>query len=71
VAVDCGAATGPGSGPIGISALFYATLAERRTGDPDIFPLVTLAITVSVVLHGLSSAPFSIWLSRRSPQASR
>lgn len=53
--------------PVGVSALFYATLAERHTGDHRIFVLATLAITISVVVHGLTSAPLSAWLHRRQP----
>lgn len=55
-------------GPVGVSALFYATLAERHTGDHQIFVYVTLAIAVSVLVHGLTSAPFSAWLQHRKPQ---
>nr|WP_304503877.1 cation:proton antiporter [Corynebacterium lemuris] len=55
-------------GPIGISALFYATLAERHTGNHEIFVLATLAITCSVLLHGLTAAPLSAWLKKREPQ---
>ena len=54
--------------PIGVSALFYATLAERHTGNHEIFVYVTLAITASVVVHGLTSAPLSAWLKHREPQ---
>jgi NhaP-type Na+/H+ or K+/H+ antiporter len=54
--------------PVGVSALFYATLAERHTGNHEIFVYATLAITVSVVLHGLTSAPFSAWLKHREPE---
>ncbi|GAA1149330.1 cation:proton antiporter [Nesterenkonia lutea] len=53
--------------PVGVSALFYATLAERHTGNPDIFAYATLAITASVLIHGLSSAPLSAWLKHRQP----
>ncbi|WP_434995704.1 cation:proton antiporter domain-containing protein [Arthrobacter sp. Ld5] len=56
-------------GPIGVSALFYATLAERLTGDHRIFVYTTLAITLSVLVHGVSTAPLSTWLGRR--EASR
>lgn len=52
-------------GPIGVSALFYATLAERLTGSREIFVHATLAITLSVLVHGVSTAPFSEWLRRR------
>lgn len=55
-------------GPIGVSALFYATLTERHTGHHEIFVYTTLAITASVVVHGLSTAPLSAWLARREPQ---
>ncbi|MGA8045612.1 MAG: cation:proton antiporter [Dermatophilaceae bacterium] len=48
--------------PVGISALLYATVAQRHTGDPDVFVYATMAITLSVVIHGLSSAPLSAWL---------
>ncbi|MGQ1799105.1 cation:proton antiporter domain-containing protein [Kocuria oceani] len=54
--------------PVGVSALFYATLAERHTGNHEIFVYATLAIAVSVVVHGLTSAPFSAWLQHREPQ---
>ncbi|WP_298589390.1 cation:proton antiporter [uncultured Kocuria sp.] len=55
-------------GPIGISALFYATLAERHTGHREIFVYTTLAITLSVLVHGLSTAPLSAWLQHREPE---
>ena len=54
-------------GPIGVSALFYATLAERLTGHHEIFDYTTLAITISVVVHGVSTAPTSAWLHRHEP----
>lgn len=55
--------------PVGVSALFYATLGERHTGNHEIFVYATLAITASVVLHGLTSAPFSAWLKHREPES--
>ncbi|MEX5294387.1 cation:proton antiporter [Kocuria sp. CPCC 205268] len=51
--------------PVGISALFYATLAERHTGRHEIFVYTALAITVSVAVHGLTAAPLSAWLRHR------
>lgn len=56
-------------GAVGISALYYATLAERLTGRHDIFAYIAQAITLSVLVHGLTSAPFSRWLHRRSTRA--
>jgi NhaP-type Na+/H+ or K+/H+ antiporter len=55
-------------GPVGISALFYATLAERHTGNHEVFVYATLAIALSVLVHGLTSAPFSAWLKHREPE---
>ncbi len=55
-------------GPVGISALFYATLAERHTGNHEIFVYATMAITASVLIHGLTLAPLSAWLEHRKPQ---
>lgn len=52
-------------GPVGVSALFYAMLAERHTGNHDIFLYATLAVTCSVLIHGLTTAPFSAWLEHR------
>lgn len=55
-------------GPIGVSALFYATLAERHTGNHEVFVYTTLAITLSVLIHGLTTAPLSAWLKRKEPE---
>lgn len=55
-------------GPVGVSALFYATLVERHTGNHEVFVYATLAITGSVVLHGLTSAPLSSWLKNHEPE---
>ncbi len=55
-------------GPIGVSALFYGTLAERHTGHHEIFVHTTLAVTPSVLVHGLSTAPLSAWLQHREPE---
>lgn len=52
-------------GPIGISTLFYATLAERRTGNHEVFVLATLAIAASVLIHGATAAPLGSWLRRQ------
>jgi len=46
-------------GPIGISTLFYAMLAERQTGLDGIWPVASLLLCASLVAHGLSATPFS------------
>lgn len=49
---------------VGVSALYYSLVVERETGRTDIFPYATLAITLSLVIHGLTSTPFGAWLHR-------
>jgi len=46
-------------GPIGISTLFYAILAERQTGLNSIWPVASLFLCASLVAHGLWATPFS------------
>lgn len=51
---------------VGVSALYYATVVERETGRREVFVYVTLAITLSLLIHGLTATPFGAWLHRRS-----
>ncbi|WIB33260.1 MULTISPECIES: cation:proton antiporter [unclassified Curtobacterium] len=51
-------------GPVGVSALLYATTAAERTGDQRVVPVILFAITCSVVVHGLTSTVFARWLGR-------
>ena len=46
-------------GPIGVSALFYAMLAEQQTGLTRIWPVASLLLCASLVAHGFSATPFS------------
>ena len=46
-------------GPIGIAALYYAIDSFKKTGYEDLFPITAAVITASVVVHGLTSVPFS------------
>jgi sodium/hydrogen antiporter len=54
---------------VGISALYYALLVERETGRSDVFPYVTLVITLSLLVHGLTATPFGAWLRRKEQGA--
>ncbi len=58
-------------GPVGIAALFYATYAHHKTGSELVWPLTSLVITVSLVLHGLTATPFSRWLGRTQNKEAR
>lgn len=46
-------------GPIGIAALFYAVLTIKKTGYEEALPITAAVITASVLVHGLTSVPFS------------
>ncbi len=46
-------------GPIGVAALFYATLAVRRTGFQEAWTVGSLLICASLLVHGLSATPLT------------
>lgn len=52
-------------GPIGIAALYYILLGTKQTGDERIWIIGSLLITASVVIHGLTAVPFTLWYARR------
>ncbi|MDP0501781.1 MAG: sodium:proton antiporter [Verrucomicrobiota bacterium JB022] len=49
-------------GPLGIAALYYVMFAENELSRNDLWPHISLAITLSVVIHGITAAPFARWL---------
>ena len=51
-------------GPIGLSAVYYATTAQRHLHDERIWAIASMAIFSSIVVHGLTSSPFSRWYKR-------
>lgn len=55
--------------PIGIAAIYYASLAERHTGDPLYWQVTSALVFASVVAHGLTAAPLTRLYSRRSGSA--
>ncbi len=46
-------------GPIGIAAIYYASLAEKQTGDPLYWHVTSALILASVISHGVSAAPLT------------
>jgi NhaP-type Na+/H+ or K+/H+ antiporter len=52
-------------GPIGIAALYYALLTERRAGEPVIWEVVSAVIVASLIAHGLTATP----AARKLPMA--
>jgi NhaP-type Na+/H+ or K+/H+ antiporter len=54
-------------GPIGVAALYYVALAHHKTDVPDLWPIVSLVVTSSIVIHGFTSVPFSHLYRRQNP----
>jgi NhaP-type Na+/H+ or K+/H+ antiporter len=52
-------------GPIGIAALFYATLAVRKAGYDLVWNVGSLIICTSIVAHGVSATPLTKWWGHR------
>ncbi|ACB52945.1 Sodium/hydrogen exchanger [Crocosphaera subtropica ATCC 51142] len=48
-------------GPIGVAAIFYANLAAHKTGLHEVWSVVSLVILGSVIIHGISAVPLSIF----------
>lgn len=46
-------------GPIGIAAIYYALMAHEQHGTEVIWPVVSLVVCASIVLHGISATPFT------------
>ncbi|RKD89080.1 cation:proton antiporter domain-containing protein [Halopiger aswanensis] len=46
-------------GPIGIAALFYATVAHRILGNEFVWGVASLVIASSVLIHGITATPFT------------
>lgn len=46
-------------GPIGVAALFYATLSVREAGADEAWVVGSLIICASVLVHGISAAPLT------------
>lgn len=53
-------------GPIGVAALYYATLAEHTVGLHEVWVVASLVICVSVLVHGASAAPLTRLYGRRA-----
>lgn len=48
-------------GPIGIAALFYASVAVRETGIESVWTVVSLIVAGSILAHGGTSTLFTLW----------
>lgn len=58
-------------GPIGVSALFYATMASSRTGSDIVWVVGSLVVFASIIAHGVTAAPFAKLYARKMKGAGR
>lgn len=53
-------------GPIGVSALYFASVAHQETQNEHVWAVTTLLVAATVVLHDTTTTPLSQWLGRQS-----
>lgn len=53
-------------GPIGIAAIFYATLATRHTGLEIVWSAGSLVVAASILAHGITATPLTHLYGRRA-----
>lgn len=46
-------------GPIGVAALYYASLSLHKTGVEVVWTITSLLICASLIAHGLTSTPLT------------
>ncbi|CAN5563101.1 sodium:proton antiporter [soil metagenome] len=53
-------------GPIGVAALYYATLSEHTVGLEEAWVVGSLVVSTSVLVHGVSAAPLTRFYGRNA-----
>jgi len=53
-------------GPVGVGALFFAAVAHKEAHNEHVWPVTTLLVAVTIILHDLTATPLSQWLGRRT-----
>lgn len=53
-------------GPIGVAALYYATLVEHTVGLHEVWVVGSLVIATSILVHGMGAAPLTKVYGRRA-----
>lgn len=54
-------------GPIGVAAFYYSQFSMIQTGVEDLWPIVSLVICVSIVLHGITATYFTKLYGKHNP----
>ncbi|HEV2078997.1 MAG TPA: cation:proton antiporter [Allosphingosinicella sp.] len=57
-------------GPIGIAAVYYAALARGHVHDPVIWHAASALVFASILVHGVTAAPFTRLYARKEAEAS-
>ena len=57
-------------GPVAVAAVYYASLAEHRLGEPLVWEAVSLVACASVVAHGVSAVPLTRLYQRAAERGS-
>jgi sodium/hydrogen antiporter len=57
-------------GPIGVTALYYVRLSMRQNGTEELWPVVSLVICMSIVLHGITATYFTELYGKYNPEKS-
>jgi sodium/hydrogen antiporter len=53
-------------GPVGVAALYYATLSVHEAGAEQVWVVGSLAISASVLAHGLTAGPLTRLYGRQA-----
>jgi NhaP-type Na+/H+ or K+/H+ antiporter len=53
-------------GPIGVAAIFYATLASEKSGEIQVWIIGSFIIFASVIMHGVTDMPFTKLYGKRN-----
>ena len=52
-------------GPVGIAAIYYAAMARSHTQDAEIWHAASAVVFASILVHGVTAAPFTRLYARR------
>ncbi|HII90690.1 MAG TPA: sodium:proton antiporter [Methanosarcina sp.] len=53
-------------GPVGVAAFYYSQFSMIQTGKEELWPIVSLVICVSIILHGITATYFTKLYGRYS-----
>jgi sodium/hydrogen antiporter len=56
-------------GPIGVAAFYYVQFSTIQTGIEELWPLVSLVICASIVLHGITATYFTKLCGKHSKES--